>query len=134
MNKTPAIAQSENLPPWQWKREKAPKNTNPGPALQPSINTTDPYPCAEDGKDTLKIEVACVQNGPLSQTPASMGNPVIPLTATPVLEDGKEPSNVASTCVENRNAISVPHSAHANVIREDIGLVLENVKMIKGLT
>lgn len=131
MSKAPSITQSENLPPWQWRKEKSPKHTNAGPALNVSVNTSDPYPCIEDGKET---QVGCLENKPSALVPASATQPVIPLRLADVLEDGRETQMTESRCVENLSQERVPQQGNREVLRPEAGLVLESIKTAKAPT
>jgi hypothetical protein len=135
MNKTPAVTQSQNLPPWEFKRERKPNLINPGPALNVSVNTSDPMPCLEDGKDTQVFIVSCVQSTGGLAGPLGASQPVIPQSqGLIVLEDGHNTKPLQEQCVQNQVSELQPQSVQQEVDRPEPGLVIENVRMNKGLT
>jgi len=134
MNKAPSVSQSQNLPAWEFRRERTPVQKNPGPALIVSANSVDEMPCLEDGKDTVIFQTGCVQNTPSGLTPLGASQPVIQQNETVVLEDGRETQVIKGQCLESHASGLAPSSATQDVIRQDTGTVLENVKMNKGLT
>jgi hypothetical protein len=88
LNKGPAISQSDNLPPWQWKREKAPVHADPGGALTMTPNTTAKGPLLEDGKAAELVQVGCIESARARLAPAAAGE-MPPQTLIDALEDGK---------------------------------------------
>ena len=88
LNKGPQVIQTDNLPPWQWKREKAPRYHDPGGAPKIAINTTDPAPLLQDGQEAEVVQVHAVESSKTSLGPASQGE-IVPQTETDVKEDGK---------------------------------------------
>jgi hypothetical protein len=47
MDKGPAASQSDNLNPWQWKKERAPRYKNTAPSVKESVNTFEKGECSE---------------------------------------------------------------------------------------
>ena len=134
MKMQPNIAHSENLPSWQLKREKVSVNQNLGPALTVSVNTTDPMPCLENNEENEVFQVGCVESRAIGIGPLVQSHPVIAQSAPPLLEDGKKLETVESACIQNAHQTGVPGASSNDVFRPDTGDVLENVKMVKGLT
>lgn len=132
-SKGPAISQSQNLPPWRWKLERAPQHENTGPVLQVSVNIVDITPLVQDGKDPYSVVVDCIETAKSSLQPSSMNQPVIPLRESPVLEDGKQTQTLESQCLENSQQELIPHRENQAVIRAEVGVVKENVRMNKAL-
>lgn len=133
LNKGPLVTHSENLPPWQYKRERAPVHKDPGPALTVSTNYVDPLPCLEDGKDTIVIQTDCTEASRQTLEPLSSKVPVIAPTQSQVLEDGKSTSVVESECIQNASSAMQPQIASQQVIHQEGGPLIENVQMKKDL-
>ena len=134
MNKAPNAAQSENQPSWQLKRERPTVHKDSGPALTVSVNTSDPMPCLENNEENAVFQVGCVESASQGMTPLAQSHPVIAQTALPVLEDGKKSEPVESACVQSTHQEGIPGASANEVFRADPEQVLENVKMVKGLT
>jgi hypothetical protein len=133
-NKGPSLVRTENLPPWRWKIEKAPKHHNPGPGLQVSVNNTQPGPLLEDGEEAISAPVECIESRKNTLLePSSMSQPVIPLKVSPVLEDGKDTQAIDSHCVESSHQELIPHREGQSVLPTTQSTILENTKLNKSL-
>lgn len=86
--KGPASVQAQNLAPWNWKYERAPKLYNPGPEEKLSINSMARGPLLADGQRSIAAPVGCLQSEPLALEPVAGGS-VIDHREAPTLEDGK---------------------------------------------
>jgi len=87
MSKGPAISQSPNLPPWQWKIEKAPKHQNLGPATQVSVNRVQAAPLLENWEELIPVSIECLESAKSISRPATANQRVLPSRETPVVED-----------------------------------------------
>ena len=88
INNGPHIAQSDNLAPWQWKRERAPRHQDPGGALKVSVNSTDPAPLLQDGQDSEVFQVGATESVKQILAPKAQGE-IVASKDAPVKEDGK---------------------------------------------
>ena len=128
-NKGPHVAQSDNLPPWEWKRERAHRHSDPGPALTVSLNDTDPLPCLEDGKEAQARQIACVQSTGQTLPPAASGQ-LFAQSELKVLEDGKAIEAATTTYIQSADAGLTPRVSNNEIEREEIGSVLESHRQI----
>ena len=133
MNKAPSVSQSENLPSWQWKREKVTEHQGTGPALSVSINTSDPMPCLENNEEAQVFQVACLESASVGMSPLSQNHPVIAQAEPQVLEDGKRLELVPSACIQNSQQAATPVASSHEVLQTEAGEIRENIKMRKAI-
>ena len=89
MANEPAFVRAQNLAPWHWKRERAPKHQNLGPSDQRSVNSSQLGPLLVDGKPSLYVANHSLESAKREQEPLTGTPEVIGHLESPTLEDGK---------------------------------------------
>ena len=84
----PSFVHAQNLAPWNWKYEMAPRHKNLGPDSSESVNKTQRGPLLVDGKESQLMSVGCIESTQPT-LPASVNLPVMASKDAGVLEDGK---------------------------------------------
>jgi len=85
--KGPAATLAENLAPWLWKREKAPRHEHTEPASQVSVNRVQAAPLLENWEELIPVSIECLESAKSISKPATANQRVLPSRETPVVED-----------------------------------------------